>query len=61
MIHFTCTHCEKMINGVAIILDKTHFVHKACEAAFRHANGLETIEEARSKFNEVELETELED
>ncbi len=60
MIHFTCTHCQKEINGVAILLDKTHFLHKTCEESFRKENGFDTIDEARAKFEEEEsLEEEL--
>ena len=35
MIHFTCTHCQTPINGVTIIIDKTHFVHTHCEKEFK--------------------------
>lgn len=35
MMNFTCTYCEKPINGVALILDKTHFLHQGCEEAFK--------------------------
>lgn len=35
MMHFTCTYCEKPINSVTIIIDKTHFLHQGCEEAFK--------------------------
>lgn len=35
MMNFTCTYCEKPINGVSILLDKTHFLHQGCEKAFK--------------------------
>ncbi len=31
---FTCTYCEKPINCVPILIDKTHFLHPQCEEAF---------------------------
>lgn len=31
MINFTCTYCEKTINGVTKIVDKTYFAHQECE------------------------------
>lgn len=33
-MEFTCTYCEKPINGVGILVDKTHFLHQGCEEAF---------------------------
>ncbi len=37
MMHFICSHCEKEIRGLTIVIDKTHFVHQECEEAFRNA------------------------
>lgn len=37
-MHFTCTYCEKPINGVALLIDKTHFLHQGCEEAFKNKN-----------------------
>ena len=34
-MNFTCTYCEKPINGVALLIDKTHFLHQGCEVDFK--------------------------
>ncbi len=36
-MEFTCTHCHKPIYTVAIILDKTHFIHEGCIDAYNNA------------------------
>ncbi len=42
---FTCTHCEKPINCMPILIDKTHFVHPQCEAAFNEVKEKDENEE----------------
>lgn len=34
---FTCEHCNKLINGMGVVYDKTHFLHPECEKDFKLA------------------------
>ena len=33
-MEFICTHCQKPIYSVAVILDRTHFVHETCKEEY---------------------------
>ena len=30
-MNFICTHCGKAIEGISVVIDKTHFAHMECE------------------------------
>lgn len=50
MMNFTCTYCEKPINGMTILIDKTHFLHKECEEDY-NASIEACIEKNKSKHS----------
>ncbi len=53
-MHFTCTYCEKPINGVALLIDKTHFLHQGCEEAFKNENKKTFVDFMKEKLEEQE-------
>lgn len=42
-MYFTCSYCNKLINGITIMIDNTHFLHKECEKAFNDGNFRELL------------------
>lgn len=30
-MNFICTHCNKPIGGISVVIDNTHFAHIECE------------------------------
>ena len=35
-MEFTCAHCQRPIYSIAVIMDKTHFVHEGCKEAYEN-------------------------
>lgn len=33
-MEFICAHCNKPIYGIAVILDRTHFLHEDCKEEY---------------------------
>ena len=48
MMHFICSHCEKEIRGLTIIIDKTHFVHQECEKEYRDKMNEDSVDECET-------------
>ena len=48
-MEFICTHCQKPIYSVAVILDRKHFVHETCKEDYEN-NILKSEEDAKVFF-----------
>ncbi len=54
-MEFTCTYCDKPINSMGVIVDKTHIFHKECEKEYNN-NRIKWFEELRKKeINELKF------
>lgn len=51
MLQFTCEFCEKPINGVSVIVDRSHVLHPECEKGFLKRKKELLIEQLNKKYN----------